>query len=104
MASIAADKYGIMLTDSHLPMGCLDQGLDVLQIMRNIHIFVCRYNYNMNQQFFVEKKPAKGAKYLNTVTIQSISGSIRQHGTGMMNTTVNFAYQVRGHCDSGRRV
>ena len=25
MASLAADKYGLMLTDNHLPMGCLDQ-------------------------------------------------------------------------------
>lgn len=56
MASLAADKYGLVLTDNHLPMGCLDSGLDVLQIMRNIHIFVGRFNYNINQQFFVEKK------------------------------------------------
>jgi WASH complex subunit 7 len=93
MASLAAHKYGIQLTDNHLPMGCLDSGLDVLQIMRNIHVFVSRYNYNMNQQFFVEKRSVKGAKHLNVVTIQSISSSIRQHGSGMINTTVNFAYQ-----------
>jgi WASH complex subunit 7 len=93
MASLAAHKYGIALTDNHLPMGCLDAGLDVLQIMRNIHVFVARYNLNLNQQFFVEKRSVKGAKHLNIVTIQSISSSIRQHGTGMMNTTVNFAYQ-----------
>jgi WASH complex subunit 7 len=93
MASLAAHKYGINLADNHLPMGCLDQGLDVLQIMRNIHVFVARYDYNMNQQFFVEKKVVKGSKHINIVTTQSISSSIRQHGTGMMNTTVNFAYQ-----------
>jgi WASH complex subunit 7 len=74
-------------------------------------VFVARYNYNLNQQFFIEKKAVKGAKHLNTVSvleshilnqsnngafqvsIASISGSIRQHGTGMMNTTVNFVYQ-----------
>jgi hypothetical protein len=53
MSSVALDKYGLVLTDNHLPMGCLDQGLDVLQIMRNIDVFVRRYNYNLNQQFFV---------------------------------------------------
>jgi hypothetical protein len=26
------------------------QGLDVLEIMRNIHIFVAHYNYNLNTQ------------------------------------------------------
>lgn len=53
MAAVAFDKYGLTLTDNHLPMGSLDQGLDVLQIMRNIDVFVRRYNYNLNQQFFV---------------------------------------------------
>ena len=96
MASLAADKYGLSLTDNHLPMGSLNQGLDVLQIMRNIHIFVARYNYNLNQQFFIEKRSDKGAKHLNSVSIRSISASIRQHGTGMMNTTVNAVYQFIG--------
>ena len=26
------------------------QGLDVLEIMRNIHVFVARYCYNLNNQ------------------------------------------------------
>jgi hypothetical protein len=49
------------------------QGLDVLQIMRNIHVFVARYNYNLNQQLFVEKKAVKGAKALNTVSIRWVA-------------------------------
>ena len=61
--------------------------------MRNIHVFVARYTYNLNQQFFLEKKSVKGAKHLHVVTISSIASSIRQHGSGMQNTTVNFAYQ-----------
>jgi len=28
----------------------LFQGLDVLEIMRNIHVFVSRYLYNLNNQ------------------------------------------------------
>ncbi len=49
---------------------CVWQGLDVLQIMRNIHVFVARYNYNLNQQLFVEKKAMKGSKSLNCVSIR----------------------------------
>jgi hypothetical protein len=30
---------------------------------------------------------------LDTVSIQMIAGSIRTHGIGIMNTTVNFTYQ-----------
>lgn len=93
MRNLANDKYGLSLSDNHLPMGSLDQGLDVLQIMRNIQIFVARYNYNLNQQFFLERRSDKGSRHLNSINIHSIASSIRTHGMGIMNTTVNFTYQ-----------
>ncbi|DAZ94688.1 TPA: hypothetical protein N0F65_000003 [Lagenidium giganteum] len=93
MRNLANDKYGLSLADNHLPMGSLDQGLDVLQIMRNIQIFVARYNYNLNQQFFLERRSDKGSRHLNSINIHSIASSIRTHGMGIMNTTVNFTYQ-----------
>jgi WASH complex subunit 7 len=93
MRSLAFEKYGVALMDNFLPMGSLDQGLDVLQIMRNIHIFVSRFTYNMNMQQFIEYRPDKASKHINTIKIQSIAASVRQHGLGMLNTTVNFTYQ-----------
>jgi len=78
MKSLAHEKFGLALMDSFLPMGSLEQGLDVLQIMRNIHIFVSRFSYNMNMQQFVEFRPDKASKHLNTIKIQSIAASIRQ--------------------------
>lgn len=93
MRSLALEKLGLSLMDNFLPMGSLDQGLDVLQIMRNIHVFVSRFSYNMNMQQFVEFRPDKSSKHLNTIKIQSIAASIRQHGLGVLNTTVNFTYQ-----------
>jgi WASH complex subunit 7 len=62
----------------------------VLQLMRDIHNFVATYNYNMNNQIFVERSDAKN---LNTITIGHIANSIRTHGIGIMNTTVNYIYQ-----------
>lgn len=62
-------------------------------IMRNIHVFVARFSYNLNQQNFVERRPDRGSKNLNTINIQSIAASLRQHGLGILNTTVNFTYQ-----------
>lgn len=32
MRSLAADKFDLHIADNHLPMGGLDQGLDVLQV------------------------------------------------------------------------
>ena len=32
-------------------------------------------------------------KHLNTININHVSNSIRTHGTGVMNTAVNYTYQ-----------
>lgn len=72
----------------------LSQGLDVLEIMRNIHIFVSKYLYNLNNQIFVEQW--SNNKHLNTINIRHIANSIRTHGTGIMNTTVSLMiYELR---------
>ncbi|XP_066561354.1 WASH complex subunit 4 [Amia ocellicauda] len=91
MRNLATQRYGLMMTEAHLPSQTLEQGLDVLEIMRNIHVFVSRYLYNLNNQIFVER--TSNNKHLNTINIRHIANSIRTHGTGIMNTTVNFTYQ-----------
>jgi WASH complex subunit 7 len=91
MRSLAHHNYGLATVDDHLPSQTLEQGLDVLEIMRNIHIFVSKYLYNLNNQIFVEQ--SSNNKHLNTINIRHIANSIRTHGTGIMNTTVNFTYQ-----------
>uniref|UniRef100_A0A673Y1P1 WASH complex subunit 4 n=1 Tax=Salmo trutta TaxID=8032 RepID=A0A673Y1P1_SALTR len=91
MRNLATQRYGLMMTEAHLPSQTLEQGLDVLEIMRNIHVFVSRYLYNLNNQIFIEK--TSNNKHLNTINIRHIANSIRTHGTGIMNTTVNFTYQ-----------
>ena len=91
MRNLAKEKFGLELTDGHLPGQTLQQGLDVLEIMRNIHIFVSRYDYNQNNQLFIEHDTE--GRHLNTINIQHITNSIRTHGIGMMNTTVNYTYQ-----------
>lgn len=124
MRNLAHDKYGLVLMETHLPAQTLEHGLDVLEIMRNIHVFARNYTYNLNQQIFVENsavagKPTSGvddeasgaatsvssqstaqmraSKTLNTINVQMIAGSIRTHGIGIMNTTVNFTYQFLRH-------
>lgn len=94
MRHVAEQKYGLVLDDIHLPGHTLEQGVDVLNIMRNIHIFVSCYTYNLNTQVFIERvSKARDRKYLNTISVKHIANSIRTHGTGIMSTTVNFTYQ-----------
>eukprot|EP01119_Soliformovum_irregulare_P013331 TRINITY_DN3530_c0_g1_i1.p1 TRINITY_DN3530_c0_g1~~TRINITY_DN3530_c0_g1_i1.p1 ORF type:complete len:1148 (+),score=441.88 TRINITY_DN3530_c0_g1_i1:162-3605(+) len=91
MRKLAEEKYHLHMTEVHLPGQALEQGLDVLEIMRHINVFVAKYNYNINNQMFIER--TSDSKTLNTITIAHIANSIRTHGIGIMNTTVNFIYQ-----------
>ena len=92
MRNLAQEKYGLTLAEVHLPGNAhYSEGLDVLEIMRNIHIFVAKFNYNLNTQIFVER--AFDQKHVNSLDISHIANSIRTHGLGITNTTVNFTYQ-----------
>ena len=94
MAELSRQKYGIILEKMQLPNQQLEQGLDVLEVMRNIHIFSAKFNYNLNMQVFVEKaSQSQQRKHLNTVSIRHITNSIRTHGMGITDTTVKFVYQ-----------
>ncbi|XP_028966639.1 WASH complex subunit 4 [Galendromus occidentalis] len=91
MRVIAELKYDAKTVESHLPAETLDQGLDVLNVMRNIEGFSSKFVYNMNNQTFVERVSAN--KHLNTVNISHIANSIRTHGPGITDTTVNVVYR-----------
>ena len=99
MRSLAQEKLGLQLMDNFLPMGSLDQGLDVLQIMRNIHIFVSRFAYNMNTQTFVEFRPDKQSKHLNTIKIQvsspssSLSSSLSSSSSSSLSSSHILEYR-----------
>ena len=94
MRNLAIEKYSLRCAEIELPSQTLEQGLDVLELMRNIHIFVSKYNYNLNTQCFVEKASADSdRKHLNTISIRHVANSIRTHGTGITHTSINFAYQ-----------
>lgn len=43
--------------------------------------------------FFERVSNALHRKHVNTVSVKHVANSIRTHGTGIMSTTVNFAYQ-----------
>ncbi|OAD55585.1 WASH complex subunit 7 [Eufriesea mexicana] len=91
MHALAHYKLNLDTVQNHLPTQTLEQGLDALEIMRNIHVFVSKYLYNLNSQTFIEH--TSNNKHLNTIGIRHIANSIRTHGTGIMSTTVNFVYQ-----------
>ncbi len=96
MRNLASEKYGLEMTNVYLPGQTLEQGLDVLEITRHINVFVAKYSYNLNNNMFIERCATTDAKTLNTIHIKHVANSIRTHGTGIMNTTVNFVYKYLG--------
>lgn len=88
MRYAAKSKFNLDTIEDHLPTQTLEQGLDVLEIMRNIHLFVSKYLYNLNNQIFIEQ--SSNNKHLNTINIRHIANSLRTHGTGIINTTVGI--------------
>lgn len=86
MRILAKRKFHLETVEDHLPTQTLEQGLDVLEIMRNIHLFVSNYLYNLNNQVFIEKNSKN--KHLNTINIRHIANSLKTHGIGIINTTV----------------
>ncbi|ESL08593.1 hypothetical protein TRSC58_03701 [Trypanosoma rangeli SC58] len=93
MRNLALVRYGLRICDGYLPGSIVDQGLDVLVITENIQVFVANYTYNMNEQLFVQRPSTTESKYLHTLHIRHVANSIRTHGTGIMNTTVNYVYK-----------
>lgn len=93
MRSVADFKYGLKLAEYRLPLGSLNQSVDMLVIMRDMQNFVSRFVYDMNCQQFIEVRPEQTSKHLRTVTIPSFTASLRQHGLGVVHTAVDSAYQ-----------
>ena len=50
MRQTAGFRLDLNTVEDHLPAQTVEQGLDVLEMMRNIQVFTSGYNYNMNSQ------------------------------------------------------
>ena len=95
MKLLANEKYGSNLKNNYLPIGSLGQSLDLLFIMRNLNNFVGNYSYDLNMQEFTENKSclSSSIKHLNTINNKSIMSSVKQHGQGVVSTTINSTYK-----------
>lgn len=92
MRSLANFKFGLNLIHVFLPSQTINQGQqDILSIIRNIPEFISRYTYSLYTQTFVEITGQ--SKQIFTVGITQITDSIKTHGLGILNTTVNSVYK-----------
>ena len=48
MRILAKEKFAMNIIPSHLPAQSLEQGIDILQLLRDLSKFVSKYNYNLH--------------------------------------------------------
>ncbi len=92
MGSLAYHLYGIKLTDNYLPPQKLEQGIDILYILRHLQEFVGNYYYSLHTQVFFEATH-EDSKHINIIGIPQVSNSLHTHGIGIINTLVNVIYK-----------
>lgn len=91
LGDILKNLYDINLIDCRLPGSIMDQDIDFIEIMRKLSKFVASYNYDLNDQIFIQRKATAGM--LRIVGVKHAFSSYRCHGIGIMNTTVEYAYR-----------
>jgi WASH complex subunit 7 len=90
MAILGREIFGLSLIKNNLPRENA-QAVDLSEIL-NVDRFLRKYNYNMVQQNFVERKTNEGSKYLKTIGIETMSLSFQRHGLGISKNLMQQAY------------
>ena len=90
MRVLAKHKYGLNLHEVILPNQNLEQGKDILDIIRNLSKFVKSYTHNMHSQIFIEIN--NESSYINIIGVQQIINSLYTHGKGIINSLINKAF------------
>ena len=90
MRVLAKHKYGLNLHDVYLPNQNLEQGKDILDIIRNLQKFTKSYTHNMHSQMFIEI--VNDSSYLNIIGVQQIINSLYTHGKGIINSIINKTF------------
>lgn len=93
MRSLAKQKYNLNLSEVHLPSKHLDQGMDLLEIIKKLPGFVNNFKYNLHNQFFMEATSGDD-KHVRCVSFMHITNSLRTHGLGLINTIINTTYKL----------
>jgi WASH complex subunit 7 len=91
MRILAKDKWNMDIIASHLPAQQLEQGIDIMQLLRDLGKYVSKYSYNIHTQVFVETTVE--TKQIKTIGVNQMLYSIKTHGIGVMGTVINTFYK-----------
>lgn len=91
MRILAKEKYFIDILPSHLPAQQLEQGVDIMSLLRELNKYTSKYNYNIHQQIFIETTVE--TKQIRTIGVNQMLFSIKTHGVGVLGTVVQTFYK-----------
>ena len=93
MRTLAWEKYKLSLSQVYLPWKTHDQGLDLLQLSKNLNNFVMEMKYNQLSQFFMQPT-YENISHIQTFNTNHVINSLRTHGLGTIHTIVNNTYRL----------
>lgn len=96
MKSFAKMKYDLSLIDSFLPIEVIDQGINLLEIVKSLPKFIKAYNYDLLNQLFIEEA-IKDKKRISIVSSNQFVNTFRTHSIGIINSIVNKIFQLIGN-------
>ena len=93
MRTLAWEKYRLSLSQVYLPWKTHDQGLDLLQLSKNLNGFVMEMKYNQLGQFFMQPTYEQ-ISHVQTFSNSHVVNSLRTHGLGTIHTVINNTYRL----------
>ena len=88
MKCLAYHLYGIELQDSLLPPQKVEQGLDLIFIVKHLNEFVTNYHFSLHTQTFFETT-SDTKRGIDVFGVAQAANSFHTHGVGIRNTVLN---------------
>ncbi|MDR3548352.1 MAG: hypothetical protein P4M11_08845 [Candidatus Pacebacteria bacterium] len=93
MKCLAYHLYGLNLQDNLLPPQKVEQGLDLIFIIKRLQEFVGNYHFSLHTQDFFERTDDT-KKSINVFGVAQAANSFHTHGIGIRNTVLNSVFKI----------
>lgn len=93
MKCLAYHLYGLELQDSLLPPQKVEQGLDLIFIVKHLTEFVANYHFSLHTQTFFERTNDT-KKAIDVFGMPQAANSFHTHGIGIRNTVLNVVCKL----------
>lgn len=93
MKNLAYHLYGLELQESLLPPQKVEQGLDIIQIIKKLNEFVMTFHFSLHTQVFFERTDDT-KRSINVFGVAQAANSFHTHGIGIRNTILNVGFNM----------